>query len=166
MSAENVGGGALEGGQVEGEAVVPDVVGEHGGADVSSGDAVLVGLAEGAVASMEVFRDFLDGEYTDARWKGAVEGSVEVGWRDGNGEREGCDLGEGVDSGVGAAGALREDGLAGDVVDGVSEGSLDGGEVGLDLPTVEGGSVVGEDDLPVRHGCSDGITERGCRGKG
>jgi hypothetical protein len=29
---------------------------------------------------------------------------------------------------------------------------LDGGEIGLDLPTVVGGSVVGEDELPVRHG--------------
>ncbi len=61
-------------------------------------------------------------------------------------EGEGGDLGEGVDAGVGAAGALGEDGFSGDVVDGVGEGALDGGEIGLDLPAVEGGSVVGEDE--------------------
>ena len=59
---------------------------------------------------------------------------------------------EGVDAGVGAAGALGEDGFAGDAMDGVGERALDGGEVGLDLPAVVGGSVVGEDELPVRHG--------------
>ena len=37
-------------------------------------------------------------------------------------------------------------------MDDLSEGALDGGEVGLDLPTVVGGSVVGESELPVRHG--------------
>ena len=61
-------------------------------------------------------------------------------------EGEGGDLGEGVDAGVGAAGALREDGLAGDVVDGLGESALDGGKAGLDLPAVEGRAVVGEDE--------------------
>ena len=89
----------------------------------------------------------------------AVEGVVEVWGGDGNGEREGGDLGKGVNAGVGATGALGEDGFAGDVVDGMGEGALHGGEVGLDLPAVVGGSVVGEDDLPVRHeDALDGIT--------
>jgi hypothetical protein len=56
---------------------------------------------------------------------------------------------EGVDAGVGAAGALREDALAGGAVDGVGERALDGGQAGLDLPSVVGGSVVGEGELPV-----------------
>ena len=122
-------------------------------------DAVLVGFAEGVVAGVEVFGDGLDGEDADAGGKGAVEGAMEVGGGDGDGEGEGGDLGEGVDAGVGAAGALREDGFAGDAVDGLGESALDGGEVGLDLPTVVGGSVVGEDELPVRHGADlHGIT--------
>ena len=54
---------------------------------------------------------------------------------------------------------MRESGFAGDVVDGVSEGALDGGEIGLDLPAVVGGSVVGKSELPVGHGADlDGIT--------
>ena len=70
----------------------------------------------------------------------------------GDGERKGGDLSERVNAGVGAAGALGEDGFAGDVVDGAGEGALNGGEVGLDLPAVVGRSVVGEGCFPVRHG--------------
>ena len=104
------------------------------------------------MAGVEGFGGLLDGEDADAGGKGAVEGAVEVGGGDGDGEREGGDLGEGVDSGVGAAGALREDGLSGDALDGLGEGALHGGEIGLDLPAVVGGSVVGESGFPVRHG--------------
>jgi len=71
---------------------------------------------------------------------------------DGDGEGEGGDLRESVDAGVGAARALGENGFAGDAVDGPGECALDGGEIGLDLPTVVWGPVVGEDELPVRHG--------------
>jgi hypothetical protein len=57
-----------------------------------------------------------------------------------------------VDSGVGAARALGEDGFSGDAMDGLCECALNGGERGLDLPAVVGCSVVGQDGLPVRHG--------------
>ncbi len=60
----------------------------------------------------------LGGEDADAGGKGAVEGAMEIGGGDGAAEGEAGDLGEGVDAGVGAAGALREDDLAGDVVEG------------------------------------------------
>ena len=42
---------------------------------------------------------------------------MEVGGGDGYGEGEGGDLGNGVDAGVGAAGALRKDSFSGDMVD-------------------------------------------------
>ena len=42
----------------------------------------------------------------------------------------------------------------------MGESALNGGEIGLDLPTVVGGSVVGQDEFPVRHGADwHGITE-------
>jgi hypothetical protein len=66
-------------------------------------DAVLVGLAQGAVAGVEVFGDCLDREDTDARGKGAVEGAMKIGLGDRDSEGEGGDLCEGVDAGVGAA---------------------------------------------------------------
>jgi len=68
-----------------------------------------------------------------------------------------------VDAGVGAAGPLREDALAGGAVDGVSERALDRRQAGLNLPSVKGCAVVGEGELPVLHGDAlDGIT-RGVR---
>jgi hypothetical protein len=162
VGAADVVGGVLEDGEVEREGAVPDVGSEGRRADAFDGeggwvgdageDAVLVGLAEGVVAGVEGFGCVLDGEDADAGGKGVVEGAMEVGGGDGDGEREGGDLGKGVDAGVGAAGALREDGLSGDALDGFGEGSLHGGEIGLDLPAVVGGSVVGESGFPVRHG--------------
>jgi hypothetical protein len=161
VGAEDLGCGLLERGKVECEAACPDVGGKHGGADDIAGeDAVLVGFAEGAVAGVEVGGCEFDGEDTDARGESTVEGAVEVGAGDGDGEREGRYLSEGVDAGVGAAGALGEHGFAGDVMNHVGEGALDGRQVGLNLPAVEGGSIVAEGYLPVRHEVAlDGITE-------
>ena len=163
----------MEGFEGEGAADVPDVRGEHGGAQdwdagvkcwagvVATGeDAVLVDFAAGAVTSVEAYGGELGGGDADAGWEVVVEGSEEVGGGDEGVELYGSDLGVGVDTGVGAAGALGEDGLSGDVKEGGCEGSLDGGERRLDLPAVEGGSVVGEDELPEWHESAlDGITE-------
>ena len=104
------------------------------------------------MAGVKGGRDGFDDEDTDAGGKAAVEGAEQVGGGDGRGEREAGDLGEGVDASVGAAGTLGEDALAGGAVDGVGEQALDGGKVGLDLPSAVGGSIVGEGELPVRHG--------------
>jgi len=173
VCAADVVGGVLEDGEVEREGTVPYPGSEHGGADAVDGggdgcgignsgeDAVLVAFAHGAVAGVEGFGGVLGGEDADAGWEGAVEGAVEVCRRDGRVEREGGYLRESVDSGVGAAGALREDGFAGDAVDGFGERALHGGEIGLDLPSVVGRSVVGECELPVRHGAVRTVTQQG-----
>ncbi len=55
------------------------------------------------MAGVEAGGGVLDGEDTDAGWESVVEGAVEVGRGDGGVEGEGGYLGEGVDSGVGAA---------------------------------------------------------------
>jgi hypothetical protein len=170
VGADDVAGGLLEDGEVEGDMAVPDVGGEHGGADSGQGvwcgvqgavgeDAVFVGFSAGGVAGVEVFGGVLEGEDADGGRESAVESEMEVGRGDGGVEREGCDLSEGVDASVGASGALGEDGFSGDVMDGLGEGSLDGGQSWLDLPAVEGSAVVGEDGFPERHGdVLDGIT--------
>ena len=72
----------------------------------------------------------------------AIESVVEVGGRDGCFEREGGDLPKRVDAGVGAARALREHPLAHGAVDRVREQALDGGQAGLDLPSMERCAVV------------------------
>ncbi len=90
VGADDVGCGLLQGGEVEGALEGPDVRGEHRGADMVAGeDAVLVGLAAGAVAGVEVWGDFVDGEDSDAWGEDAIEGSVEVGAGDWIGEGDG-----------------------------------------------------------------------------
>ena len=103
------------------------------------------------MTGVEAGRDGFGGEDADAGGKAAVEGAVQVGGGDGRGEGEGGDLAESVDAGVGAARALRKDALADGAVDGVGEHTLDGGQAGLNLPSAEGGAVVGEGELPVSH---------------
>ena len=55
------------------------------------------------MAGVEGGGDSFDCEDADAGGKAAVEGAMQVGGGDGGGEREAGDLGESVDSGVGAA---------------------------------------------------------------
>jgi hypothetical protein len=65
--------------EIEGPGAVPDEGSERGWADGLCGDAVLIGLAAGAVAGMEVGRDLLDGDDPDTGGKDVIEGSLEVG---------------------------------------------------------------------------------------
>ena len=160
VGAEQVEGGGFEGFEVEWPAAVPDEGGEEGVADALGGggfyaafeDAVLVCFGAGGVAGVEGVGDAVGGEDADAGGEGAVECAEQVGGRDVGGEGEAGNLAEGVDAGVGAAGALGEDVLVEDGAQGGGESSLDGREAGLDLPAVEAGAVVGQLELPVGHG--------------
>jgi len=61
VCAEDVCGGSLEIGEVEGKTAGPDEGGEHGGTDLVVGqDAVFVGFAADAVACVEFFGNGLD----------------------------------------------------------------------------------------------------------
>ena len=44
-----------------------------------------------------------------------------------------------MDPGIGASGALRQNGLPGNAADGLGQRPLDGREAGLNLPAMEGG---------------------------
>lgn len=156
VSAEDVRCSLFKRGEVEMEAAGPDVGGEKGRADalvvIAGEDAVFVGFSQRAMTGVEVFGNGFDGEGSDAGGEGAVEGAMKIGGGDGAVEGEGGDLCECVDAGVGASGALGKNGFTGDAMNGFGECSLNGGEIGLDLPSVVWGSIVGEDELPVRHG--------------
>lgn len=104
------------------------------------------------MAGVEVGGDGFRGEDADAVGQAAVERAVEAVGRDGGGQGERGDLAEGVDAGVGTAGTLGEDALAEGAMDGIGERALDGRQAGLHLPPVKPGTVVGERELPVRHG--------------
>jgi hypothetical protein len=110
------------------------------------------------VAGVEVEWVRFGGENADARWEKVVEGAKEICRGDAGGEGERGDLAKSMDTCVGATGALGQDALAGDAVKSIAQSALDGGQAGLDLPAMIGGSVVGEGELPVGHDALDGIT--------
>lgn len=92
------------------------------------------------------------GEDADAAWKQAIQRAMEVGGGDRARQREAGDLSEGMNASVRSAGALGKDRLPGDVPDGCGKGALHGWQMGLNLPSVEAGSVVAKDQLPESHG--------------
>jgi hypothetical protein len=92
-----------------------------------------------------------DRQHSDGWGKGSIESEVEIQGRDGGFERKGGNLGEGVDTRVGAARALGEDCFASDAVESLGEDSLNGGESWLDLPAIKGGAVVSKDGFPELH---------------
>jgi hypothetical protein len=141
---------------VERVGVVEDVAALEGRADFAAEDAVFVRLFEGVEAGMEGGRGFGDAVDADVRREEAIEGFLEVGGRDGVLEIEGGDLGEGVDSGIGAAGGFDADGGAFDFGEDLFELALDGGQAGLDLPAVVFGAVVGEFDADAAQGAGSG----------
>ncbi len=61
---------------------------------------------------------------------------------------EAGNLPEGVDAGIGAAGALGQRGFAGDAAEGGLQLALDGWFSGLNLPAAVIGAVVGKGELP------------------
>src|SRR5437879_1268286 len=107
-------GSLLHGSEIEGPGAVPDEGSEGGRADGLGGDAVLVGLAAGAVAGMEIGGDFVNRHDANAGRQDMIEGALEIGCGDRRREGDAGYLSEGVDTGVGPARALGEDGFAGD----------------------------------------------------
>jgi hypothetical protein len=57
-----------------------------------------------------------------------------------------------MDAGVGASGALGQKLLSGEALDGLRQGTLDGGLAGLDLPAVKGGAIIGEGEFEGSRG--------------
>lgn len=104
------------------------------------------------MACMEFRRDDFRAEDADTGWQAAVEGAAEVGGWNGGRKGKGGNLAKRVDAGVGATGALGKDALARGAMDCIRKQPLDGRQAGLDLPSMVGCPVVGEDELPLLHG--------------
>ena len=85
----------------------------------------------------------------DRGWESSVEGPEETGGRDIGSKGKAGHLAERMDAGIGAAGALGQDGFTGDVQEGAGERALNGRETGLHLPPVKGSAVIGEGELPI-----------------
>ena len=146
--------GLLHGNFIERIRMVSDVAGKEWRNYVSTPDSIVVGFGAGGVAGVEVVRHFFDRQHANGGGKPVIEHDAKVGG--GNAARglKGGDLREGVDSGIGASGTLREQTLRGETLNGVGERALNCGLAGLDLPSVEGGAVIGESEFESswRHG--------------
>src|SRR5581483_2589792 len=87
----------------------------------------------------------------DGGRKYVVQSYNQILLRDGRCGGEGRYLGQGVDSGIGASGALGKDLLAGDSGDGLCQRALNRAQAGLHLPAMEFRSIVREGELKVAH---------------
>src|SRR6185437_549504 len=87
--------------------------------------------------------------------KAVVQRAMETVGGDGRGDGDTGNLGERVHAGIRATGALGQNALARDAMDGVSQRALYGSEAGLNLPAVIRRAVVREREFEVRHvpGC-------------
>ena len=155
-------GSLLHGVLIQGIGVVSDVTGKKGRNYVAAPDAVVIALGEGGVAGVEFRGHLIGGEDADGGGKTVIEDDAEVCDRNGAGGLKGRDLGEGMDAGVGASGALGQKLLSGEALDGLRQGTLDGGLAGLDLPAVKGGAIIGEGEFESArvHGVT-GLTLQG-----
>ena len=144
MLAFEAGRGPHHGLLVERKGVVIDGTPAKGRADGRAQDAVAVGLGGGVPTGVEVMRDLLHLQHPDAGGQETVERAQEVLRRDARAGLAVRHLAERVHARVGAPGAVEANLLAGDLLQGVHQRALDGGNVGLDLPAVELAAVVGE----------------------
>ncbi len=116
-------------------------------------DFVAVGFGGGVEAGVEVGVGFGGVEDADGGGEEAVDGAAEVVDGDAVVEGEGGYLGEGVNAGVGTTGAGDVDVFAVHIAEDFFEDALDGDEIGLVLPAVEIGTVIGKSDSDAtRHG--------------
>src|SRR5580698_750222 len=146
--AFEVAGRALQQIQVHGPGAGVDIASQEGRADAFAEDAILVGFCHCRVARMKGASHGSRFQNANGGGECPIEGELQIFRGNVGGEFEAGYLAEGVDAGIGAAGALGQWGFAGDAAEGGLQFSLDGGLTGLDLPAAEVGAVVGEGQLP------------------
>ena len=119
---------------------------------------------------MKIASDPSGAQDTDSRRQNAVERTGKVGLGNGRRQCERCHLAQRVDACVGAAGALRQHFFAGNAGLVHRAIALHGQMVGLHLPAVEVGTVIGSTsfhveasvcirEFPSRHGRRLRITQ-------
>ncbi len=150
--ADEVPAGVLHALDVEVFVEVVGEVAEEEGAVAIGPDEVAVAFVLGA-ADVEVFGDFGHVADEDVFGEAGVDGAAEAfGVEGGVGAQDG-DLALGVDAGIGAGGAVDDDGVAEDDAGGDLDLALDGGDgIALALPSAVGRAVVGESHAKASDG--------------
>ena len=153
VGAGEDGGACEEEGGVDETLDVPSAADFVGGKDGARKEAIAVDFATGLEAGMKVLGCAGGAEDADFWGEIGIEGGEPFGWGEEVGGDIGVgDLGEGVDAGVGAAGAVDDDASGGDFLESGFEMILDCGATGLALPATEGATVVGDDDFEAESG--------------
>jgi hypothetical protein len=112
------------------------------------------------VASVEIRRDGVYRKDANTRWQKVVQGALQVRTGNSRRERKGGNLAQRVNPRVGSARALGKDSLSRDMVQSLNESALNRGQAGLNLPAMIAGTVVGNRELPVRHGTNWTVTRK------
>ena len=155
MFAFEKAGGCGHGGFVERPGIVERAAVIEGWENAATIDAVAVRFALGQPARMKIVTDFFADDDADRGRKKGVEGTLEFFGREKRSCFEMANLTEGVDAGVGAARAVHDDSFLGDFARGGVNFALDRWEAGLELPTVEVSSLVGDGEFDVSHAQQD-----------
>ncbi len=132
--------------------MVPHVAGQKRRTNGAAIDPVAVGFRAGGFAGVKLERHHTYFEHADGGGQNIIQGLHQILSRNRRFERAGGYLAEGVDTGVGAPRTLRQDLFTGDSSNSRGQCALDGGGIGLHLPTCKVGAVISENDLKVAHG--------------
>ncbi len=117
--------------------------------DRGEADIVVIGFCCSGKAAVKVFGDFLAGQYADGGGEFCIECRDPVVWVHGGGVG-GIKMGGlavCVDAGIGAAGAVKADGLATYFLKRGVDEVLDGVASSLGLPTEVGTAIVGDGEF-------------------
>lgn len=123
----------------------------EGRTDLAAKHAILVRLGESLAAGVKGGIGFGGRKHADLPRQQPVQRAAEIVHGNRIREVEGGDLRQGVNTRVGPAGAGDENQAPFDFRQNVLKYPLDGGETGLDLPTVKVRSIVGDRDTDAAH---------------
>ena len=129
--------------------MVVDVAREEGRANVAAKNSVAISFGDSRTTGVKVRRHFFHGKNTDGAGQYIIEGAAEICCRNWRLKHYGCGLGERVDAGIGASGALRKSLFAGQLFNNGHQCPLDGGAIGLDLPSGEVVAVVSQREFEI-----------------
>ncbi len=155
VPSDDKGGSLLHGLLVQWVRMVGNVAGQEGRNNIAAPYPIVVTLASRGVPRMEAYLDFIDCQDSNGGGKAVIEHGAKVGDRYGTAGFKTYDLRQCMNARIGASGALWQKLFPREALDHRCQRALNGGPAGLDLPSVEGGAVIGE--RKFERSCVQGI---------
>ena len=152
MRADKPGRRFAHGVFVKGEGIVEDVTPDHWRHHFPAIQPITVSLAPRRPARIEIRADLLGAGDSNRRGKQRVQSALKFLRRQWRLRSKAPDLAKRVNAGVGAPGSMQNDVLLGQAPEHSNDFPLNGGLIGLNLPTVKIGAVVGDGELEIAHG--------------